>query len=154
MRLQRQILIFILLTSVLSMGSTYAILGYYIQSEFSDFEKNQILKDTKRTKNLLNNAISELSLLTRDWSIWDDSYIFIDTQNQSFLDINVSREALNIIDVNYLVLSGSDGQIIYARSLKPDDSELQLLNKKEQEAFSALVAYQRLHQKKEVNAHQ
>jgi len=83
-------------------------------------------KDILRIKNAFQSMANELSVLTYDNSVWDQTFQYLDDRNSNFTDSNYIRDSYISLDIN--------GTHLYDNSLIPVYSKV--YSKKHQEIIS------------------
>ncbi len=106
--------LFLLLFSIFLTADTILVNGFR-QLEESDTERN-----VKRAIKGIENEAASLESLVKDWSQWDDSYNFIETPSQEFIDSNLVEQTFIAQQINVVMYTDLTGRIIYARAFDWD----------------------------------
>ena len=141
MRLQHQVLLFIILTSLVAMVLSYTLIKNSIDSDFSKFENSQILEGVNRLNNSLSYDIKQIERQTADWSIWDDSYHFIENRNNEYIASNLNVETFQNIEVDYFAYLNSNIEIVYANKLTDSGDAFEELSTIEINEITELAKY-------------
>ncbi|HWR42574.1 diguanylate cyclase [Sporomusa sp.] len=109
--------LFLLLFSIFLTADTILVNGYQ-QLEKSDTERN-----VKRAIKGVENEVASLESIVRDWAQWDDSYHFIESGSQEFIDANFVDLTFISQRINVIMYTDLDGRIVYARAFDWDKRE-------------------------------
>lgn len=94
------ILLFFLFTS-------WALLGQSARME-AQMMRAHIL----RAMNALANELNALGQTTFDWAAWDDTYGFMQTRNQEYLDANLVDSSFEVLNLNLIAWIGTNGEVM------------------------------------------
>jgi sensor domain CHASE-containing protein/predicted RNA-binding protein with RPS1 domain len=107
----------------------FAVMTYYI-SEFAimtGFQKVE-KQDYETRMTVLDNAIkSEKEYLkgqNLDWSVWDDPYNFMTEKNQDFIDVNVAKEMLANLGIDFYVMLDKEYNIVFIQAHDKEGKEI------------------------------
>jgi sensor domain CHASE-containing protein len=107
-------LLFALLICAL-LGGIIIVSQLVLLQDFIDLEEKQVTKDTLTAAKIIQDNINELNRISLDWSIWDDTYQFLDDQNQDYIDSNLAYESFESIKVNWMIYVLNDGSVSYSK---------------------------------------
>lgn len=112
---------------LISFSALFGITAYFITQEYSSFERDLEIKNTKQLQKGYKNILDSLSTKGRDWSIWDDAYDFMKSGNKKFIESNLTTDTVCSMDINYIVFVDLEGQITaYSGCDLKTKTELQL----------------------------
>lgn len=92
MSLRQKTFLFLGLAFVILIAGLYLISSGILLSGFSDLEASEARQDVDRALDSLDDDLSDLARVTRDWASWDDTYAFIEDHNPEFIDSNLKLE--------------------------------------------------------------
>ncbi|SMC38134.1 HD domain-containing phosphohydrolase [Sporomusa malonica] len=107
----------LLLFSIFFTADKILVNGYY-QLEKSDTERN-----VKRAVKAVENEIDSLDNFVKDWAQWDESYDFIESRSQEYIDANLVDLTFISQRINFIMYTDLAGRIIYARAFDWDRRE-------------------------------
>jgi PAS domain S-box-containing protein len=84
-------------------------------SGFLNIETTDMTKDVQRVQSLIDQQVNYYSNKIADWSVWDDSYKFIQDRNQLFIDTNLLGETFKTLNINFMIFVASPGAILYSQ---------------------------------------
>ncbi len=93
-------------------------LSYFIARDFSLLEKQEVERNAFRVVDALESRISELSVKLSDWSQWDDTYFFIQDQNEEYIASNLQNESLSLLRIDTVVIMDLEGQVIFKKHVQ------------------------------------
>ena len=105
MTLRKKTFLAILATflGVMIIGGLFA--HFFFLESFRQLEIEELRGESARFHYLLGDELKELAILTKDWAAWDDTYDFIQTRNQGYIESNLvdsTFEALGLSAIIYL----------------------------------------------------
>ncbi|MBM4165101.1 MAG: PAS domain S-box protein, partial [Lentisphaerae bacterium] len=104
------------LVAVLYLGSRRII-----HDGFAILEERSARMDVARAMSALDERLLTLERNTQDWSYWDDSYAFAADRNESFIEKNLNRHAMESLGIQLLMILNSAGEIVWGGALDPED---------------------------------
>lgn len=69
----------------------------------------------KQIKNVIRSEVEHLDLLNKDWSVWDDSYAFIQDKNEQYRQSNLVPTLLDDIKVNTIAYFDTSDALVYIK---------------------------------------
>ena len=99
---------FLILALLLSFALNKIVTESYVQ-----LEKNDVHGDLQRTLNLIKIEQDNLSLLTVDWAIWDDTYEFIKNPNKKYIESNLVESTFTESKLSIIAYVNRAGKIIF-----------------------------------------
>jgi diguanylate cyclase (GGDEF)-like protein len=119
MRLRQKILpivgtTIVSLVTVLYTTSSTVLLGSFIQ-----LEQQETRARVERVQKALDEEIFRVNLIATDWAEWDETYVFFDNSNQSYIDNNVDNLSLTNVQLNLVAFVNSSGEIVYGKFSEP-----------------------------------
>jgi len=102
----------ILVLSLISFSAYSMILA-----GFSEIETKETLGNIALAQRIIGNDLSELETTVSDWAWWDDTYSFMLTLNQSYIDSNLAGASLQNLRLNVILFIATDGSISFGRAI-------------------------------------
>jgi signal transduction histidine kinase len=102
----------IILLSLLSF-STYSM----ILAGFSEIETKETLGNIALAQRIIGNDLSELETTASDWAWWDDTYSFMGTMSQSYIDSTLADASLQNIHVNVILFIDTNGSLWFGKAV-------------------------------------
>jgi sensor domain CHASE-containing protein len=88
-----------------------------ILNGFLVVEKQDMTGDIQRVQGLLNDQILNYATKISDWSVWDDSYKFVQDKNQDFIDTNLQNSTFSSQKLNFIFYISSSSAIVYGKGV-------------------------------------
>jgi PAS domain S-box-containing protein len=116
MTLRKKTLIIVSVTIIGLVIAQFAIQQFILADSFTDLEEQDTHKNVERIRDALLNDISNLKLYCYDWSSWDDTYIFIDDNNEEYIESNLVDNTFPRLNINLMMYVNSTGDIVIAKA--------------------------------------
>lgn len=91
----------------------YGIQRFIVIPEFERLEKAQALDNLERSIHAIRREVLHLNSSCRDWSIWDDTYGFVQDGRQEFVRSNLAFSTFVSLKINLLYLCDSTGKVVW-----------------------------------------
>ena len=105
----------------------YGILGFAIQHfiimpSFLELEREEAIKDVKRSVEAVQGEIHLVDFICRDWASWDDTYKFIESRSDEYIKANLTLSAFTVNKINAIYYVDVNGKIIWGEihDLEPE----------------------------------
>lgn len=100
-----------------SIGFTLAglALSASISPAFERLERDAVQQQVARAETLLQSTLTNIENVTRDYAVWDDSYVYVQNRDSAFEIETASVLALVNLSVNARAYVTFDGEILHAR---------------------------------------
>ena len=86
---------------------------FIIMKDYIRLEEESTIKDIEQAKNIFDARIDKIATSAEDYAIWDDTYLFMTNNNQSYIDSNINNDTLDNLDINFYVLIDASKKIEY-----------------------------------------
>jgi PAS domain S-box-containing protein len=114
--------------ALLFLGLTIVILllwgidFHIIKPAFQDLAEKQAVEDGNRVKSAIENEIDNVGNLAIDWARWDDTYIFAQEHNRSYIESNYPNPAYlsQNSNVDLIAIFDQRGQILLQGNYHPE----------------------------------
>ncbi|OPY34165.1 MAG: sensory histidine kinase AtoS [Methanomassiliicoccales archaeon PtaU1.Bin124] len=107
------VLIVMLLLLVIMMNF---VSGFIIDSSYDQLEQREADNRISQLHQALHIRSSDIGLLVRDYSDWNDTYDFSYSYNQEYLDANFLDTTFISQNIDVVVISGLNGTIMYSKT--------------------------------------
>jgi len=104
-------LILTLLIAVIYFTSKTILLG-----SFSELEQKNTQKNVERFLNAYADSLSTLDTRVVDWASWDDTYKFMQDQNEEYIRSNLPDSTFINQKINLLLYVDTSGRIVFGKS--------------------------------------
>ncbi|MUL35154.1 EAL domain-containing protein [Gloeocapsopsis dulcis] len=113
MTLRKKTLLLIGLTLISLIGVIYATSSTILLRSFSKLEQEDSRYNVKRVHDALSDEVDKLSLTTRDWAEWDETYSFVESSNQEYINSHLSNISINRLKLNLMLYVHASGKIVF-----------------------------------------
>ena len=117
MKLRSKTLLIVGVTLVVLLGGLYASARWIVLDGFSDIEQREARTRVASVEKAIAGETSRLESTTGDWAFWDDTYAFVQDQNQEYIDANLTDDTLTTLRINLLMMVDTSGAVIYSKSV-------------------------------------
>lgn len=101
----------------------YLFFSQTLLKTYADLEAEEVQRNLERVIDSLQYEIESVNELVTDWAEWDDTYQFVDDQNEEYIDSNLLIETLAGIRINAAIFFNQHKQVIEKRGHKMSESE-------------------------------
>ena len=123
MNLRRKTLVIVSLTLVSVIAVLLAATRSILLDSYASLEEQRVRRNVDRAKSALANDLAALGDLAGDWAAWDDTYAFIQDNNQEFLKSNLNTETLVNIRLNFILFFDASGRLVVGRDVDLEAQE-------------------------------
>jgi diguanylate cyclase (GGDEF)-like protein len=117
MKLRAKTLLIVGATLLALLGGLYASARWIVLDGFGEIEQREARESVAGAQSAIDRELTQLESTTGDWAGWDDTYNFALDQNQSYIDGNLTDDALTTLRINLLMLVDTSGAPIYTKSV-------------------------------------
>lgn len=121
-----RIKVFLLVSSVLLLlfFLVSGVLSRILIDDFLELEKQSVEENVRRVSDALDNSIDDLAVKVSDWGQWDDTHDFIEDGNVEYLDANLQDVALELLHIQFVVITDIDGKILFKKEIDKEAKEV------------------------------
>jgi sensor domain CHASE-containing protein len=83
-------------------------------------EVKTVSEHVGRVLNQLYQENSNLDSVAADWSVWDDTYSFINDTNEEYIQANLNYESFKQIDINFMLFYNNTNALIFSKAFDLD----------------------------------
>jgi|GEM_PF-821598 len=115
--LRIKVAVVLFLTTALLLGVILFIARTLLLDSYLRIEHDDQVVNVHRVKDAISGRLSQLDLTVRDWARWDDTYAFMQDQNEAYKSANLGFESVVNLEINGMVFLDNEGTIIYKKQL-------------------------------------
>ena len=116
MRMRKKVIIIVATMTVSIFLVLNGIASTVILRSFAALEEQRTNEDTKRTTAALSNEIADVSSKVTDWAFWDDTYVFVQSRNESYIGSNLDDAVFVNLRLSLMLFINKSGQIVYGKA--------------------------------------
>lgn len=113
MSLRQRTLILVGVSGFLLTVALYFILSDIFSKSFRKLEYDYVESEVLSVLDAFSGIMDELKGKSSDWSAWDDSYHFVQTQDPKFLKSNLNSNTFTDLQLNHLIILNNQGEYVY-----------------------------------------
>lgn len=107
-------LLLILLGIFLSLGALdYGIQRFVIFPSFLTLERDEARKDLQRSVRAIKREIYHLDSLCHDWSAWDETYEFVKSPSNDYIEANLPLTSFTDNSLNFIYICDTRGKVTW-----------------------------------------
>jgi PAS domain S-box-containing protein len=113
---------FLLVVAAVFFHSRTLLLDSYVK-----LDEERVYDDVQRLNSAVENELSQMNAVSRDWSCWDDTYEFITDRNEDYITTNLVDDSFLNFSLNLMVFVDPLGEIVYSKAYDlQDEAEVAL----------------------------
>lgn len=116
MTLRKKALLIIGLSLLALLALVYVTSRFILLSNLEETEARYTGQNVERALASLSHILLELETTTADWASWDDTYAFIETRDDEYIQSNLLDEAFITLGLNLMMFFDSSGQIVFGKA--------------------------------------
>jgi signal transduction histidine kinase len=114
--LRRKTLLIVAATLLGLLVIAYIPLRIFLLGSFTDLEQQMLLTDHERASNAIADDVNQLDLLNSGYSVWDDTYAFVSTHSQEYINKNYYDNFLIDNQLNLVLIVDNAGRIVFGKA--------------------------------------
>ncbi len=122
MKLRTKTIITVALLSLLIFGAMQLITVLVIQPSFVNLEKRETEGSVTQAINTINYRITDLTGGVKDYSFWDDTYNFVQNENEDYIENNFVDETFENLNLNLIAIINNNRSLVYCQSFDLNNS--------------------------------
>ncbi|NMC54853.1 MAG: EAL domain-containing protein [Chloroflexi bacterium] len=121
----------LILAGLLSVASRAFLFRSYLQ-----LEEKRVQSDLDVALSVLESQKGQLASFAQDWGAWDDTYLFANGENETYVETNLLDETFVYMRLNLFAVIRPDGELLYAKGFNLQALEEEAPPQGWQEVFS------------------
>ncbi|MFN2283112.1 MAG: GAF domain-containing protein [Anaerolineae bacterium] len=81
---------------------------------YTNLEEQTVSRNIQRVLNQITDTVEDITKITADYASWDDTYAYMETLNQAYIDSNYIDTTYSNNRINVVMLINTSGEILYA----------------------------------------
>lgn len=116
MTLRKKTLLIIGATLACLFAIVYLFSSYILLGGFAGVERDETIDNVQQANHAITSEVEAMAAQARDWSFWDDTYLFIEDRNQKYIDSNLDAdESFVNQQLNFMIFVNNSGEIVFSR---------------------------------------
>jgi diguanylate cyclase (GGDEF)-like protein len=101
----------------LAITAIHFLVQYFvIVPSFVKVERQQGLINLERITNAIDSELASLKMISWDYASWTDTYNFVQDQNQSYVDNNLTDETIENFGIQLLVILNEKNEFVWGKT--------------------------------------
>ncbi|WP_301664290.1 CHASE4 domain-containing protein [Methanoculleus frigidifontis] len=113
MNLLTRTLIIIALALACLMGTLILVSDTVLLESYAALEQQEVTSQVHRAASALENEIATIDTINEDWAAWDDTYAFIDDENDEYIASNLVDATFTGLGLNLMLYADTSGEIVH-----------------------------------------
>jgi signal transduction histidine kinase/CheY-like chemotaxis protein len=91
-----------------------------IMRDYADLEIQEAETNATRMERSFSQEIENLQTGVWDWGVWDDTYGYIQTRNQAYIDSNFTKETFLSLSIQIVAIFDRNQNLVYGQIFDPE----------------------------------
>jgi PAS domain S-box-containing protein len=105
--------IFITILTVLCSGALLVVISNLILNKnYLEMEQISVTQDLARIDQALLYELTTLDTITIDWGAWEDTYVFVQDANETYINDNFTASTFDYLNINLIAVVNTSGEIV------------------------------------------
>ena len=127
MKLREKTLLYMGGVLLLLFAATIATFYRVLQADYARLENDLAVRNLMRAREALMDEIRALGEQAADWSLWDDTYEFVQRPNQTYIDGNLNKPSIETIRLNLIAYLRPGGEMVYGQGFDLEETSFRPL---------------------------
>lgn len=116
MKMRNKVLIIVVALMVTIFISIQVIVNVVFLKSYAALEEQKTIESVTRTTNVLSNELADIRSRVSDWAFWDDTYNFVQTVDESYINSNLDNSVFTNLRMNLMLFINASGNIVYGKA--------------------------------------
>jgi signal transduction histidine kinase/CheY-like chemotaxis protein len=112
MRLRLKTTVVSLLIAAGLLALLYGVGRIVLMRDYLRLEREMMLQDGRQFEQYFERCVDEIETMCRDWSIWDDTYRFVQEPYELYVEQNLLGDALEWLEIDGIAIINLEGEIV------------------------------------------
>ncbi|MGC9393643.1 MAG: GAF domain-containing protein [Anaerolineae bacterium] len=92
----------------------YIPMRQILTKSYTNLEEQTVSRNIQRVLNQITDTVEDINKIAADYASWDDTYAYMETFNQAYIDSNYIDTTYSNNQINIIMLIDTSGKIVYA----------------------------------------
>ncbi|HOJ32779.1 MAG TPA: CHASE4 domain-containing protein [Candidatus Hydrogenedentes bacterium] len=121
--LKGRIVLFLIIVVLLYIFAEYTVQRVAVLKKFEELERDLAFRDLSRCVKAIERECEHLKMFTNDWSLWNDTYEFVETIDPRYIASNLYWEVYVQNRLNFISIRDTKGNPVWENGYKLDRRE-------------------------------
>lgn len=117
MKLRAKVFLIVSSAILVLLAVSFLIIYLNLKREFTAAQHDDARSQIATSASILKRDTEAFAVKLRDWAQWDDSYDFIENQNQAYIDSNLNDETFSSLEIDFLVFLDTEGKSVFEKQV-------------------------------------
>jgi diguanylate cyclase (GGDEF)-like protein/PAS domain S-box-containing protein len=117
-------MVYLIAAMLLGGAAALAVAYAVILGNATDVEDQTVMSNVERAEHAFEMRLDRLGSVVGDWAPWDDSYEFVLTGNEEYVDSNLDASTLDNLGIDAFVYYDADDEIVFEATYDAETEEL------------------------------
>lgn len=122
MLIRKKTLLICIVMTVLTLIISGCLINYILLSSVEINEQRQVRTELARAVNAVKYDLATLTAFLTDWAVWDDTYKYVQEQNEDYVKNNLADATFSSQKINMMIFADYQGKILYGKAYNLDNS--------------------------------
>src|SRR5262249_40919764 len=94
---------------------------------YSRIERQEVSENIRQFLSALNDDLAKLDFTTRDWAEWDDTFAYINDENQNYVNVNLKDATISRLNIDVMMYVRNDGHLVFCTCFELKERKKTLL---------------------------
>jgi PAS domain S-box-containing protein len=110
--LKQKSLVISLCTTVAFLMLIIAVIYQIITVQFQKIENQRVERNIRRVSAIIDDRFNQINTKLADWTIWDDTYQFLQDKNKAYITSNLTQESFANIGIDEALFIDKNGALV------------------------------------------
>ncbi len=115
MSLRSRIFSIVIGLTLIAIAVIYAVSHTFLLDSYDSLDREHLEQHLERVGATLEDELNNLNAVNLDWSVWDDSYQFIQDSNDAYIESNLATFGFENLSVDLTLFVDDEGRLVYGR---------------------------------------
>ena len=112
------------------------VINFFIQKSvvlpsFAEVERQHAKVNIERIEEYIQNQIDQLERINYDWSSWDDTYLFVQTNDQDYIDSNLAADTFINLQTDVALILNTQKELVWGNLFDFSDEGAEVVSTEE-----------------------
>ncbi|MBP9801876.1 MAG: PAS domain S-box protein [Candidatus Moranbacteria bacterium] len=117
MKLRAKVFLIVSTAIVVLLSGFFGIIYTKLKREFDAAQRDDAASQIETSLSILNRDTQFFAVKLVDWAQWDDTYDFMESRDQSYIDSNLNDESLRSLGIQLVLFFNNDGQVFFQKQI-------------------------------------
>ncbi|MBN2098975.1 MAG: hypothetical protein JW753_05190 [Dehalococcoidia bacterium] len=117
MTLRTKIILVISVLSALSIAALFLVQNIVLSTRFARLERKDTERNIDRAVGAVWEDVSAVNTEVGDWATWDDTYLFVQDNNNDYITYNLTDQTVVNIGMDLILYVNNAGELVHGKAM-------------------------------------